>query len=295
MVLPMVFFGIFLLLTAAMNRMKRYRLVGMALCVALVITELFRFGWKFTPFTPDAYFFPKTAIINFLLQQPQPFRIMSLDDRILPPNVLGYYGIESAEGYDPLAPKRYEDFLYASERGEVHVSGPTGFNRIYTAHNTGSSLIPYMNVRYVLSLSDITMPNLRKVFQEGETRVYEYLQAKPRFSFADDVRVRPAQSLLSDMLSQPTAGNAAWVSSPIPVLSLPLSADDAMTIRYSRPGYFNVSISVRNSRLTVFSDRYDARWHASVDGKTATIVPVNYLFMGIVIPAGSHTLVLEYR
>ena len=137
----------------------------------MVVFDLFRFGWKYTPFTPRAYFFPTTKIIGFLQSQSKPFRVMSLDDRILPPNVSGYYGIESIEGYDPIAPLRYENFLVASERGTSDIARPTGFNRIYTAHNIDSLLLPYFNVRFVLSLTDMDKPFLRLVMREGRPRV----------------------------------------------------------------------------------------------------------------------------
>lgn len=148
----------------------RFKRIALVLLLGLTIFDLLRFGWKFTPFTPVEYFFPETRITQFLLSQPKPFRIMSVDARIMPPNVSAYYGIETIEGYDPIYSAQYEK-LFATVS---NISTPYGFNRILTTKNIDSPLLPQLNVRYVLSLEDIRRPFLTKVFQEGETRVYEY-------------------------------------------------------------------------------------------------------------------------
>lgn len=153
----------------------RFRRIAFMLLLLLTAFDLLRFGWKFTPFTPREYFFPETRLTEFLEAQPKPFRIMSVDPRIMPPNVSAYYGIETIEGYDPIYSAEYEKLFSAV----ANVSTPYGFNRILTTKNIDSPLLSQLNVRYVLSLEDIHHPFLTKVFQEGETRVYEYNSSGP--------------------------------------------------------------------------------------------------------------------
>ncbi|MBI5733112.1 hypothetical protein HY967_04130 [Candidatus Jorgensenbacteria bacterium] len=47
------------------------------------------------------------------------------------------------------------------------------FGRIIVPFNYQSPIARTLHVRYVLSLADVNDPRLEKVFQEGETRVYE--------------------------------------------------------------------------------------------------------------------------
>ncbi len=59
---------------------KRWNTLFTFLIIAVTMFDLFRFGWKFTPFTPAEFFFPTTKAISFLQGQKRPFRVMSLDD-----------------------------------------------------------------------------------------------------------------------------------------------------------------------------------------------------------------------
>ena len=121
--------------------------------------------------------------------QEKPFRIASTDAKILPPNVSAYYGIESIEGYDPIYLRSYEEFIAASERGKADINPPYGFNRIIIPHNLDSPLLPLLSVRYVLALGEINNQLFKKVFQEGETRIYEDSRFVERAYFVDGVTI----------------------------------------------------------------------------------------------------------
>ncbi len=293
----LVYLGAIVLFGAAKKLSPRYRTHIWTLLLILTIFDLFRFGWKFTPFTSSEYFFPKTKIIEFLQKQPKPFRIASIDDRIMPPNVSSWYGIETIEGYDPLVSARFENFLVASERGKADLHRPTGFNRIYTIRNLTSPLFPLLNVRYVLSLEKITSAQWSLVFQEGETYVYQNNLLVPRVYLAGRIEVlkdTSAQSQIQSLFSQSGNDLPALVEHPISVLSLPLTADESAAITAYEPNRITIQTKTINPRLLVFLNSFDAKWQARIDTKKASIIHVNYLFMGVVVPAGSHTLQLVY-
>ncbi len=264
--------------------------------IGVVLFDLFRFGWKFTPFTPKEYFFPETQVIRFLERQEKPFRVMSLDDRLIPPNAGAYYGIETPEGYDPIAPKLYEDFLVSSERGKADLSRPTGFHRIFTAHNIDSPLLPYFNVRYVLSLTDVERPFLKEVMKEGETRVYEYTKGLPRVYFpAYSRRVNDESGTLTELFSHATQASAIYTQN-IDIINFPVGADETAHITSYAAGRISVKTKSMNKRLLVILNRFDPRWSARLEnGDQLDVLPVNYLFMGVVVPAGSHDIILSYR
>jgi hypothetical protein len=220
---------------------------------------------------------------------------MTLDDRILPPNVSGYYGIETIEGYDPVAPLSYEDFLVAGERGKADLKRPTGYNRIYTSRNIDSVLLPYFNVRYVLSLTDLSKPFLRLVMKEGETRVYEYALGLPRVYLADAViAAKKPIDALSALFTEPPSllgvydGNAS-------IMNVPLAASETVDIIRYQPGEMRLQVSTANQRLLVILNRFDANWRVTVDGRASRAFPVNYLFTGVAVPAGTHDIRLTYR
>lgn len=298
LVVPSLIFLGFVAWTIAVTKFFRRKGFGFAhaVLIALALFDLFRFGWKFTPFTPREYFFPETNVLRFLERQPKPFRVMSLDDRLLPPNVSAYYGIETIEGYDPIAPKLYEDFLVASERGKADLSRPTGFNRIYTAKNIDSPLLPFFNVRYVLSLEDIKRPFLREVMREGETRVYEYVDTLPRVYLSSDTqRVSESRDVLQTLFSRKLLYMGIYTKN-IDVLNFPVSANETVTVTDYRTNQLTVHAQVMSERLLVILNRFDPRWSAKLmNGTKLDILPVNYLFMGVIVPRGTHDIILSYR
>jgi len=139
----------------------------------LSILGLFRFGWKFTPFSPKEYLYPITPAIKFLQDNMRENdRYMTLDRRILPPNANIVYKLKSIEGYDPIYSKNYARLITEMETGRNEVE-PASFGRIIRPTNYKSPVTALLGVRYMLSLSDLEEKGWAKVFQEGETKIYE--------------------------------------------------------------------------------------------------------------------------
>ena len=180
------FLSFYLLLFSKRN--QRITIVIYAVIVGITVFDLFRFAYKFTPFTNKEYLFPQTKTISFLQKNQDNFRIMTTDSQILPPNFSVMYRLQSIDGYDPLYLRRYGELIAASERGKADINPPFGFNRIITPHRYDSKIIDLLGVKYVLSLSDISSPKLTKVFQEGQTRVYENKNVFPRVFFVEKVK-----------------------------------------------------------------------------------------------------------
>lgn len=145
-----------------------------ACCLLLVAcVDLFRFGWKFTPFSPPEFLYPVTPAIKFLQENMESEdKYMSLDRRILPPNANIIYKLESIEGYDPIYSRVYASLITEMETGEIQEM-PANFGRIVRPGNFRSPVAKELGVKYVLGLNEIQDERLIKVFQEGETRIYQ--------------------------------------------------------------------------------------------------------------------------
>ncbi|MCL4359722.1 YfhO family protein [Patescibacteria group bacterium] len=263
--------------------------------LVLVVFDLFRFAGKFTPFTPRSYFFPETPVLLFLEKQPKPFRVASLDPRLLPPNTAGYYGIEDIGGYDPLYFSRYEELAAVSERGKPDVRPPFGFNRIITFTNTESPVFPLFGARYVLSLEELHKPYLRKVFSEGQTIVYEDSRALPRVYLAREVDTAETGEKALARMFRPgfISGYGAVVEGVVPVLSLPIHSDEHVVLASYTDAGLTADVSVAVPRLLVIGISFLPGWRAAVDGKGVPVYRTNYLYAGVVVPAGRHTV--SYR
>jgi len=295
-----------------------FLLVSMSLCIPLIfkkqkwltnyivlglilvtLFDLFRFFSKFTAFSDKEYLYPMTKTISFLQKQQKPFRIMSLDSRILPPNFSTLYRIETIEGYDPLYLRSYGEFISSLEKGKPDISGPFGFNRIITPRSYSSQLIDLLNVKYMLSLDDIQSPKLKKVFEEGQTKVYENTQVMPRVFFVNNTSLATTKAdalerLLAKEINLRKTAVIDGSSDNNNEFPYTLSQDNANKqldiISYSE-NKIVLKTSTPVDSLLVLSDVYYPTWKAKIDGVTMVkIWKVNYTFRGIVVPKGEHTV-----
>lgn len=261
------------------------------LIVILVSVDLLRFGWKFMPFTNSEYFYPQTRVIEFLQKDKDLFRIASTDSRILPPNFPTHYKIQSIEGYDPLYLLSYAQLIAASERDDHSIREPFGFNRIITPHNMNSKIIDYLNVKYVLSLSDLESEKLTKVFQEGDTRVYENKKASARAFFVESIiESKDNGKTISGMFSQDLS-RVAYVEKDEDKKDT-FSVGEVRVINYSEN---KIELETENSGegFLVLTDSYYPTWRAQIDGRQTTIYKTNHAFRGVIVPSGKHMVVFK--
>lgn len=263
---------------------------------AIVLFDLFRFGWKFTPFTDIALFFPETKTTTFLREQEKPFRITAIDDRAMPPNVNAYYGIESISGYDPLYDARYEEFIAAMERGHPDITPPFGFRRIITPKNITSPLMKLLNVRYILTLSELNDPRFRKVFQEHATRVYEDAEFLPRAFFVSEVVVEQSKQKMLDMLYAGTFDprHTAIIEED---LSQPVNQQtntDELTIISYEPDAMVLKTQLESERFLFLSNLFSDLMRVTIDGEEQKIYRTDYVFSGFIVPKGEHSIEITY-
>lgn len=278
------------------KKINKYTIIMICIIiVGITVFDLLRFANKFTPITKNEYLFPQTETITFLQKNLGQFRIMAADDRILPPNFSAFYKIQSIDGYDPLYLRRYAELIAASERGKPDISPPFGFNRIITPKNYDSKIIDLLGVKYILSLSDITSPKLKKVFKEGETRVYENINVLPRVFFATNIH----QGFTDDDIIKFLFRTDINLSKEVILEGeggLPFNK--GVIINKADISYYSenkVIIQTENFGMSflVLTDTYYPTWQAYIDGEETKIYRTNYNFRGIFVPQGKHTV--EFR
>jgi len=250
--------AVFVFFTSIIYVRKHFRSQFLFSYLLLLVTafDLFRFAHKFTPFAKAEYLFPQTKVIDFLKQDKDIFRIMSLDRRILPPNTTMAYNIQTIEGYDPLYLKSYAQLITELETGQDQQT-PIAFNRIITPQNLNSDLVNKLNVKYILTLKDLENPHLELVFQEGQTRVYQNTKVNPRARF---VQGEGTLKIISYLPQQ---------------VSLSVAADSPSTIELADMSY--------------------PGWHVTVDNDPTTIQTSQYNFRQVSIPPGDHSITFTFK
>lgn len=298
--LPIILFttcSILLLLSKYLND-KLFKLLIISL-IFITTLDLLRFANKFTPFSKKDYLFPQTSAITFIRQNAGFNRIMSIDSRILPPNFSLIYKLYSVDGYDPLYLRTYGEFIAASERKKPNINPPFGFNRIINPQEYDSKLIDLLGVKYILSLNELydeSNEDYIKVFQEGETRIYQNIKAFPRAFFVEKVKtVFDKQDAINALFDKDT------LLSKIAIVEVNQHNEQMMNLNSLSLGkaeiisYSENEIIIRtdnnNDGFLVFTDTYYPSWQAELDGKIKlNIYKTDYNFRGVLVPKGRHLI-----
>ncbi|MEM4230394.1 MAG: YfhO family protein [Candidatus Pacearchaeota archaeon] len=279
------------------NKNKKINVIFLVLILSLTVFDLFRTGLKFIPFTKKDYLFPQTKTLSFLQKQGGIFRVMSTDSRILPPNFSAMYKIHSIDGYDPLYVQRYAELIVASERNRADTKAPYGFNRIIAPYNYSSKIINLLGVKYILSLSDIEDDKLVKVFQEGETRVYENKNVFPRAFFVQDVETAQNKNevikrmfeknfdpkdtaIIETSLGVNRNPPPRWMKGRVEIIAY---SENKVVIRVENEG----------DGFLILTDTFYPSWTAEIDGMKTKIYVTDFNFRGIVVPKGKHKIVFK--
>lgn len=288
LIFPTITFAIAsILITGALMIKKRIgREIMIILLLLVTFLELLRFAQKFTPFVNREYVFPHTAVINYLKNDAEVFRVAVMDRRIMPPNFFTHYRIQTIEGYDPLYLKAYAEYIVALERNKPNVTLPYGFNRIITPHNYNSKLFDFLNVKYVLSFDELVQPNFVKVFQEGQTKLYENKRGYQRAFFVENVIA--SNDVIADLFKNDLSKTAVVEESNsqltnkynVGIASIDKYSENSIVIKTSNSG----------AGFLVVSDAFYPTWSVFIDGVKGTIVKTNHAFRGVLVPKGNHTI-----
>jgi len=261
------------------------------LIVALTIFDLFRFAYKFTPFTKLSLVFPQTDAINFLQSQKGPYRIITTDRRILHPNVSAYYGIESVDGYDPLYLKSYAQFV-ASWQADTYKEQIPSFGRIITPQKLKSPLVNLLNIKYILSFDDLEKEGYKIVFQQGETKIFENPNVLPRVFFVSEVTKNDKQNEFNSLLassfnprSSATSGEFEFPRNE--------SQSDLSVISYSDQS-LKLKTESAETKPLILTVPYESGWQAAVDGHRTKIFKADSIFQSILVPKGTHYVEFKY-
>jgi uncharacterized membrane protein YfhO len=282
---------VLLIALTSIAKNKKFTAVICAIILVTTLLDLFRFGWKFTPFTQRSYLFPPTRTLTFLQKNLGNFRIMTTDSRIFPPNFPAIYKLQSIDGYDPLYLLRYGELMAASERKKDDITPPFGFNRIITPHNYESRIADLLGVKYVLSLSTFNAPKLAKVFQEGQAIVYENKNVMPRAFFVNTIKSSGNKEESIRMLFDPSIDltGTGIVENQNENLNLNWSVGSATIAQYSENKII-IDSENEGAGFLILTDTFYPTWKAFVDGRKTKIYIVDYNFRGIIVPSGKHTV-----
>ncbi len=143
------------------------------------------------------------------------------------------------------------------------------------------------------------LPSDRGRFQmvhSGDVKIYANLAGRPRAYLANDVVAADNSQAALTFLKEGKAGldGRAVVEGLPSFTTQPAAGDHAEIVAYT-PERVEIQTRNTNRALLVLSDSAYPGWTATVDGQPSLIYTTNYLFRGIDLPPGEHTVLFQYQ
>jgi hypothetical protein len=277
------------------------------LLILICIFELFRFGWKYTPFSSTKFVFPTTPVLDFLMSQAKPFRITA--NKVIPVNLASAYGLESLEGYETMRLLISSQIL-ASINENSSSASPTG--RYGIMDNDTSRLLDLVNTKYYLGIkinqkgipdSTADIPyrfknsRFKKVFEDKSVVVMESNSTLPRAFMVYEWDVEGDDKKTLDKLLEPKFSmETKIILKEKPGINTS-NISQTSEVKYEKYEEQESLIKVRTERegMLFISDTYYPGWKAYVDGQETKIYQADYAFRAIVVPAGTHEVKFVYH
>lgn len=305
LILPTIFIfsSLVLFLLTQLKKFSIFRKLIFVLILFLIVFDLFRFGWKYVPFTSKDYLYPETRLTNFLKNQGDLYRFTGL----IPQSMFIPYNLSSPEGYEPLMIRRYSEF--ANRVNEETFSQISTGSRWVIVNRRESPLLKLLGIKYFLSFNSDPKSNwdpqyfqyskekYEMVFQYGKSQIYENREVLPRAFIVHDFRILNDEEILKTLMREDFDPTQQLLLEENPQNTPEKKiADDQVKI--DQDSYLNNNLSLvtksASDGFLFLSDAFYPGWRASVDGKETKIYRADYAFRALFLPKGEHLVKFVY-
>lgn len=278
--------------------------------LALVAVDMTVYAVGFNPTASPDVFETVPPSVQFLQRDTTFFRTATFldDDKLDPMTARSQlaiswglaFGIPSINGFNSLQPRRYTDLLFGPDVDDVSY-GFLSNNRLL---QPGDHRLSMLQARYVLVQPGVEVragPDFKRIYTDPSVTIYENKRVYPRAYFVSRVRSVSSQveafaALRSSAFNPRSEAVVEGGFDPGQIdRQTPSSSTSQATVEDLGPNRLRVTVETNSQRLLVLGEMYMPGWYAALDGRPVPIYRTNYLFRGIVVPAGKHTIELVYR
>jgi len=213
--------------------------------------------------------FELSEIDNQILQDSTHYRVLDIGGYL---NAKASYFHKSIGGYSAVRPMRMQElFDYQIAKNNIEV-------------------LNMLNVKYIIQTNN-----------KGEEFPVANPDANGNAWFVKELKmVNSADAEMKALNTLDTKNVAVYQKDQSLKTSIPqtFSKDSATTIKVDlyKPNYLKYTSSNTNNGFAVFSEMYYKNgWKATIDGKEANIIKVNYTLRGLQIPKGKHIIEFKFE
>jgi hypothetical protein len=250
--------------------------------IALVLFDLWRVNAQ--PMDPQTHqaaqdYFSTPDYVKFLQQDTSLYRTLQFDERGQPPydNTLAYWRIQSAYGYSGTKMRQIQDAFDVVGLGNPLFWG-------------------LMNVKYIISARPDSNQVLLPVYR-GEKNVLYNRATLPRAFFVNRYEVAHGLEILNNIKEMKFhPHDLAYGMEKIDVKIDP--PQENASVQYTHYGIQDLALKVNatgNNLIFLSESWYPEGWKAYIDGNEIPIYRLNYMFRGVIVPQGEHTVTMKFE
>jgi len=291
---------------------KKLRYVILICLLILNIFDLLRLFGKFNPFINSGLVFSETPILKFLQKGNGINRFWGYGHGSIEANFATYYKLFSPDGYDPLYPKRYGEFIQSSKDGKIikefnnstrsdAVIAPGYGKEELPLNNYRLKVLDLLGVKYILDRMEngstektFSKDRFNLIYQKDGWKIFENLKVAPRMFLTSNYKIFDSDIefeklfFASDFNPSQTVLLENDISNKLSVARSKANEDYLKILSY-KPQEIIFQVSAQNDKILFLSDTYYPGWKAYIDGRQTNIYRADYAFRAIVVPSGVHT------
>ena len=237
------------------------------------------------------------------------FRVLPLPDyQILQQSGFSLEGIPSITGFHDLTVGRYDHALqYIQPVTRLFWSKYAQRRTVpYSDAELLSAIHPMLNLlngKFIVVPASIPMDIDTNLFPLVGTvdnyTIYRNPDAMPWVYTVSSTREMAGKAALESIAQgEVDLSVMALVEAPLPFeLDGGSTKEDKINLTAHNPseGVIKISTDTEGPRLLILSENYQANWSVYVDGEKSSLIRANYVWKGVMIPAGSHEVEFRYR
>ena len=256
---------------------------------------------------------------QFLKKQPEIYRIWGYGSANIEANFTTQYALNAVDGYDPLYPKRYGEFIQASKNGKIEtrftrqtrsdaVIAPGSGETDFSSNLYRLKVLDLLGVKYILDRqengsTEKTFPGERfkLIYERDGWKVFENLEVLPRAFLASEYDTFSNNDEFENTFFDKSFYPKDYVLLEESINDLKFNAGKSgkkkqnLTITSYNPQRITFQTDAQDNTVLFHSDVYYPGWKAYIDNNQTKIYRANYAFRALAIPKGKHIVEMKYE
>ena len=289
--------------------------LGIYALIFLQFSERWYSFKKFNSFVPKEVVYPDTAVVNFLRANAGIDRVWGYGSAAIDANFATQLQLYSPEGYDPLYPQRYGEFIALTKQGKLQQK----FDRTNRTDAVIASayelkdvidneyrlrILDVLGVKYILDrvdnpgyIGEFPSERFEQVYDTDGWKLFVNKKSVPRVQLVFDYLVYSNDKEFEQLFfSEAFDPQETVLLEEKPSLTTNCSSQKSgiKLISYL-PNEVVSQVNTDCPGLLVLSDNYYPGWKVYSDEVETKIYRANYTFRAVVVPSGNHEIVFKYE